>query len=79
MISAIISRSCGERTEEDSWAVLGKSASEGPKCDDDEVVEGSATTEESTCNFFLIQRVESAGFKNVCVRKNQPADPAGGK
>ena len=53
VISAIISRSCGERTEDDSWAAFIKSASEGPKCDDDEVVDGCATTGESLRFFFF--------------------------
>ena len=63
VLSAIISRSCGKKTKDDSWAAFGKSASEGSKCDDDEVVEGCATTRESVC----FQRVELAGSRNVCV------------
>jgi hypothetical protein len=46
VISAIISRSCGERTDDGSWVPFGKSAL-------DEVAEGCATTVETVCFFFF--------------------------
>ncbi len=56
VISAIISRSCGERTVDDdgSWAAFGKSASDGPKCADDAAdVDICASTERLVCFFNI--------------------------
>lgn len=59
VISAIISRSCGERTDDGSCALFGKRASCGPKCDGDEVAARCAITGGSVClvHFFFTRLI----------------------
>jgi hypothetical protein len=64
VISAIISRSSGDKTDDESCAPFGKSALV-------EVVEGWTTTEESVCFFFFwSQRVWISGIQE-CMREKR--------
>jgi hypothetical protein len=63
VISAIISRSCGERTEDVPWAAFGMSGSDGPKWDGDEADVDICAFSERLIFFFFFNALNQRDLK----------------